>query len=48
VKGYKSKDNVDGNEFMAWERLKNMFEPVTAQEDGETVPPMCFEEQSRP
>jgi hypothetical protein len=31
VKGCKSKDYVDGNAFMAWERLKNKFEPVSAQ-----------------
>jgi hypothetical protein len=30
VKSFKSKDYVDGNEFMAWEDLKNKFEPVSA------------------
>jgi hypothetical protein len=30
VKGYKSKDYVDGNVFIAWERLKNKFESVSA------------------
>ena len=30
VKACKNKDYVDGNEFMAWERLKNKFEPVSA------------------
>ena len=30
VKACKNKDYVDGNAFMAWERLKNKFEPVSA------------------
>ena len=30
VKACKTKDYVDGNAFMAWERLKNKFEPVSA------------------
>jgi gag-polypeptide of LTR copia-type len=30
VKGGKSKEYVDGNAFMAWEQLKNKFEPLSA------------------
>ena len=30
VKACKNKDYVDDNAFMAWERLKNKFEPVSA------------------
>jgi gag-polypeptide of LTR copia-type/Zinc knuckle len=30
VKGCKSKEYVDGNAFMAWEQLKNTFEPLSA------------------
>jgi hypothetical protein len=30
VKGCKNKDNADGNTSMAWERLKNKFEPLSA------------------
>jgi gag-polypeptide of LTR copia-type len=30
VKECKSKEYVDGNTFMAWERLKNKFEPLSA------------------
>jgi hypothetical protein len=30
VKGYKSKDYVDGNEFIVWESVKNKFEHVSA------------------
>jgi tellurite resistance-related uncharacterized protein len=30
VKGYKNKDYADGNASMAWERLKNKFEPSSA------------------
>jgi hypothetical protein len=29
VKGCKNKEYVDGNVFMAWERLKNKFEPLS-------------------
>ena len=29
VKACKNKDYVDGNAFMAWERLKNKFEPAS-------------------
>jgi gag-polypeptide of LTR copia-type len=30
VKGCKSKEYVDGNAFIAWEQLKNKFEPLSA------------------
>jgi hypothetical protein len=30
VKGCKREEHVDGNVFMAWERLKNKFEPLSA------------------
>jgi hypothetical protein len=30
VKGCKNKDHADGNASMAWERLKNKFEPSSA------------------
>jgi hypothetical protein len=30
VKGCKNKDYADGNASMAWERLKNKFEPSSA------------------
>ena len=30
VKGCKSKEYSDGDAFMAWERLKNKFEPLSA------------------
>jgi hypothetical protein len=35
VKGFKSNDDVDGNPFMAWERLKNKFE-VCSQKESRT------------
>jgi hypothetical protein len=50
VKGCKSKEYVDGNAFMAWERLKNKFEPLSVPslcENGKTIPSMCLEEGSR-
>jgi gag-polypeptide of LTR copia-type len=30
VKGYKSKDYPDGNAVVAWEKLKNKYEPISA------------------
>jgi hypothetical protein len=30
VKGYKTKDYLDGNAVSAWEKLKNKYEPVSA------------------
>jgi hypothetical protein len=30
VKGFENKDYADGNASMAWERLKNKFEPQSA------------------
>jgi hypothetical protein len=30
LKGYKNKGYADGNASMAWERLKNKFEPSSA------------------
>jgi hypothetical protein len=36
VKGCKSKEYVDGNAFMAWERLKNKFEPLSAPSFAKT------------
>jgi hypothetical protein len=34
VKEYKSKKYPDGNAAIAWERLKNKFEPVSAPSVG--------------
>jgi hypothetical protein len=43
---------VDGNAFMAWERLKNKCEssssPVLAKMEKKEVLPMCFEENQDP
>jgi hypothetical protein len=30
IRGYKTKDYKDGNGVIAWERLKNKYEPVSA------------------
>jgi hypothetical protein len=30
VKGCKNKDHTEGNVAMAWERLKNKYEPISA------------------